>query len=130
MGEPALRSPDLARSATICCALGALLILASLLPLGKIVAHSQWTEEDSTAYDRISLEYKKAAYQDHRELGLSEEEQAVRIEKLKSAVDAMTDKLRNARMQGDVWPRRLRWIGLATTALGIVLHLAGRGRSA
>lgn len=109
--------------------MGALFILVSFVPLGTMASHSQWTEEDSTSYDRISLEYKKSAYQDPGELGLTEEELAARIEKLKTAADAMREKLKNARQHGDVWSQRLRWIGLATTVLGIVLHLAGQARS-
>lgn len=129
MGDSPSRNSFLATCAYICCGIGALLIMGSLLPLGAIASQSQWTEKDSAAYDRISLEYKKSAYQDAGELGLTEEDQAVRIEKLKTAVDSMRDKLDNARRQGDVWSRQLRWIGLATTALGIVLHFAGRARA-
>jgi hypothetical protein len=130
MGDSSPSNLYLARSAYFCCGIGALLILGSLVPLGSIASQSHWTAEDSTAYDRISLEYKRAAFQDAGRLGLTEQEQAARVEKLKSVVDAMQQKLKNANQQGDVWSRRMWWLGLATTVLGIGLHLVGQARSA
>jgi hypothetical protein len=130
MGDSSPRNLYLARSAYCCCGIGTLLIVGSLLPLGSIASQSQWTEQDSTVYDRISLEYKRAAFQDAGRLGLTEQEQAARVEKLKSAVDAMQQKLKRARQQGSVWSRRLWWLGIATTGIGIVLHLVGQARRA
>lgn len=126
MQHSTARRPNTTVPALVCCSVGALLILASLVPLGKIAPQSQWTEEDAAAYDRVALEYKRSAYQNPGGLGLTEEEHAARVEKLKEAADAMRDKLEAARRQGDLWSWQLRWIGIATTSLGIVLHFAGR----
>jgi hypothetical protein len=128
-GSSSPRSPYLARFAYCCCGIGTLSIVGSLLPLGSTAVQFQWTEQDSTAFDRISFEYKKAAMQDAGRLGLTEQEQAARVEKLKSAVDAMQQKLKRARQQGTVWSRRLWWLGLATMGIGIVLHLVVQARS-
>jgi hypothetical protein len=130
MGESSPHNSYSAKLPHFCCAIGALLIVGSLIPLGSTVTQSQWTEEDSKAFDRVSLEYKKAAFQSAGRMGLTEQERATRVEKLKTAVDAMQQKLKNARLQGDVWSRRLWWLGLATTTLGVGLHLVEQARSA
>jgi len=102
--------------------LGSLLIVASLLPIGDWAAKSQWTPEDSAAYDRVSTEYKRSNYQSAARLGISETEQQAQREKMKSQLDAMRTRLDRARDQPQRWSRYLLWTGVLLTATGFFAH--------
>lgn len=112
------------------CVVGAMLVLASLLPLDSFASRSNWSMEDSDSYDRITEEYKDSTYKSPGELGLTQEQYDQRQKELLTAVEAMRDKLEYARGRGSVWKQRLRWSGIATTAVGLILHLYAHRRRA
>jgi len=98
--------------------LGVLLIAASFLPLGKWAAKSQWTTEDSAAFDRVSVEYKRSAYQSPARAGLTESEWKAQRERMQRQLKALQQKLERAKSQPKRWSRYLLGIGSLLTAAG------------
>ncbi len=101
--------------------LGILLIGASFLPIGDLVARSQWTSEDSTAFDRISKEYKRATYDARAQSAVTEQEWEAQREKMRARMQAFEDKLARAKSQPRLWSRYLLGIGVLMTAAGFYM---------
>ncbi len=97
---------------------GILLIGASFLPIGKVVAEAQWTTEDSAAYDRVSREYKFSTFDTHVQHGVSEQEWQSQRDRMKQRMRAYEEKLERAKSQPQLWSRYLMGIGVLVTAAG------------
>ena len=106
--------------------LGLLLIASSFLPLSDFAARSAWTTQDTIAYDRLSLEYHRSAYQSPARVGLTKEEFAARQQELKQRFDAMRGKLEYARQRPDAWRRYLLGGGAALSFAGALGYLRQR----
>lgn len=106
---------------------GILLIGASFLPIGKLAAQSQWTTEDSAAYDRVSKEYKSTTYDSHVKHGVSAEEWQEQRENMKQQMRAYEGKLERAKSQPQRWRSYLLGIGVLMTAAGFYVNAIGRG---
>lgn len=130
MAEESSKRKYLAALPVLCCLIGIALVFSSLLPLGPAAARSNWTIEDSNKYQRVTEEFKISAYKSPGDLGLTEEEYAKRQQELLTAVEALREKLQNARQSGSVWKQRLWWSGLVTTFFGLVLHIYVQNRKA
>lgn len=107
--------------------LGVLLIGASFLPLGKWAAQSQWTPEDSAAYDRVSQEYKRTTYESPARRGLNQEEWDAQREKMKQQMLALQNRLERAKSQPRLWSRSLLGVGVLLTISGFYANATGRG---
>ena len=102
--------------------LGILLIAGSYLPIGQFVAQSQWSREDSAAYDKVSQRYKRSNYQLAARAGVSEEEWQSQRKNMKLQMDAKNERLAKAKSQPRMWSQGMLWIGALLAAGGAVYH--------
>ncbi len=105
---------------------GVLLIGTSFLPIGKWVAQSQWTSDDSAAFDRVSNEYKRTSYQSSARSGLSQAEWDAQRDKMKQQMLALQHRLDHAKAQPKRWSRYLLGIGALLTAVGFYVNAMRR----
>jgi len=105
---------------------GVLLIGASFLPLGSWAARSQWSLDDSSAYDRVSNRYKQSAYETPARRGLSQDEWDAEREKMRRQMEALQQKLERAKGQPQLWSRTLLGIGSLLTAVGFYANATRR----
>lgn len=103
-------------------ALGVILIGVSFLPIGQLAARSQWTPEDSAAFDKISKEYKFSTFDSHERRGLSKEEWQAEREKMKRQMLALQNKLEQAKAQPELWSRYLLGAGVVFSLTGFYLN--------
>lgn len=104
-------------------ALGVGLVFASFFPIGQLATDHLWTTDDSIAYDRISLEYHRAALEPTPRAGRTDEESAEYLANLKRQFTAMQEQLQRARRQPPLWSRYLMWAGALLAAAGVLSHL-------
>jgi hypothetical protein len=97
---------------------GVLLISASFVPLGSWAARSQWSLEDTAAYDRVSKAYKESAYESPVRSGLSQAEWKAQRDRMRQQMDSLNQKLDRAKRQPQRWSRYLLGIGSLLTAAG------------
>ncbi|MGI9427119.1 MAG: hypothetical protein ACR2NM_00560 [Bythopirellula sp.] len=102
---------------------GVLLIGASFLPVGNWVARSQWSREDTAAYDRVSMAYKKSAYESPVRKGLSQAEWDAQRDRMRQQMESLQQKLDGAKRQPQRWSRYLLGIGSLLTAAGFYANL-------
>ena len=103
-------------------AVGVVLIGTSFLPIGQLAARSQWTPDDSAAFDKISKEYKFSTFDSHERRGLSEAEWEAEREKMKRQMLAFQSKLEQAKAQPKLWGRYLLGAGVALSLVGFYLN--------
>ncbi|MEM8945978.1 MAG: hypothetical protein AAGD11_12450 [Planctomycetota bacterium] len=99
-------------------AIGVVLIGASFLPFGELAARSQWTSEDSAAYDRISQEYKRSSHESPQRRGVNQAEWDAQLAKMKQRMLALENRLERAKSQPQRWSRYLLGVGTLLTAAG------------
>jgi len=103
-------------------ALGAVLIAASFFPVGYLASEVLWTDADSAAYDRLTTQYKRSAYQTAARAGVTDDEWQAQRERMKQKLDAMNAKLEQARSQPKLWSRCFFLSGALLTASGTIWH--------
>jgi len=105
---------------------GVLLIGASFLPLGSWAARSQWSLNDSAAYDRVSNEYKQSAYETPTRRGLSQAEWDAERDKMRRQMVTLNQKLERVKGQPQRWSRALLGVGSLLTAVGFYANATRR----
>ena len=105
---------------------GVLFIGASFLPFGKMATRSQWSVEDSAAYDRVSNAYKQSAYEQPTRRGLSQAGWDAQREQMRQQMEGLYQKLERAKSQPRRWKRYLLGIGTLLTAAGFYANASGR----
>lgn len=103
---------------------GVLLILVSLLPWGKAVKETLWTDVDSSKYDQASQEFHRLSYQSPERSGVTKQQLEVQIEKSRQQFEALKAKLQNATEQPLAWKRYCLWAGALLASAGVLGHLA------
>lgn len=106
--------------------LGLLILGCSFLPLAW-TKEAAWSMQDSEAYDRVSREYHKLAYQSAAETGRSETEMRAHREALKQQFETLRDRLEFAQQQPQRWSRFLLWAGTSLVVLGLLLLVVKPG---
>jgi len=101
---------------------GALLIGASLLPIGDWAAKLQWSAEDSADFDRVSNEYKLSNYKSPARSGLSAAEWEAQREKMRQRMQALQKQLEQAKQLPKRWSRYFLGAGSLLTAAGFYAH--------
>lgn len=105
---------------------GVLLIGASFFPIGQSIARSQWSLEDSAAYDRISTTYKDSAYEIPSRRGLTQTEWQAERARMRQQMEALEQKLEQAKSQPQRWSRYLLGFGVVLVLAGFYAHSLGR----
>ena len=104
-------------------AVGILLIVASWTSIGRVATDAAWTPEDASVYGQLVQENHSMSYQSVERSGLTEEEFAAKQKNIEDKLDAMINKIENAKSQPAIWSRNLFWTGTALTVLGTLSHL-------
>jgi len=101
-------------------AVGILLVGFSVFQI-SFGSENLWTKEDSAAYDRVTLEYHRSAYQSADQAGRTEEEMKKYRENLRNQFEKMRRKLEEARSPRSLWTSYTFWTGAICCFVGILL---------